>query len=1363
MTRTAARILSVLLTITVITVTLVPLLSVSAADAVPLKKRVTFYSEEERANIKENVSKLAWAQAERDGYIKAVSAYVDRGYEFLWNVLTSQGLPRSYGVNQRLGCLSCGKEIDKYGNYPYKYDLLNDPWKLTCPNCGMKFPTNDFKSFYESALDENGNFDASRGDKQYLKNVLYPEKGDTWGVDNGWGYRASNGGLYTFVAYYTHEAIYHYGLNNVIANLSSAYLYSGEQKYADAGIVLLDRMAQIYPAMTIANQQVSDGFLHSHGGGGEGKIMGRIWECSIIRPYVIAYDAFFPAYDTMSQEAKALIAKVSGGKRTTADEMRVHVENGLIKQIYTAVQKAQIYGNQGMHQQTLAVAAVVIDDPTLTKTWMDFNMRPGSYTRNACTGGGLLTVFVNSIDRDGYGYEAAPGYNSLWVNNFLSIAEALRGYKIGGTGESYDLYENVKFKKMIYSFLDLVISGSFTAPTGDTGSTGKAGILANKNTLLSGYLAYGDDYLAQAIYLVNGNSVKDLRLPATEKDPEGIAEKIQKVIDEKGTITLGSVNLTGYGYAVVKSFASYEDAGSASVTKTNVFPFDTLEVLRKSEKENLTFTNREGGHVLFKNDDTGKATVSFGFYLSNPCAVYDLSMKIIGDGKESVLNVFVDGKSLQENVKMSGKSGDETQIIFRKTRELTKGYHVLTLRFVSGDSVGLRSLTALVSGVNQSGEAAVNDETSMYIYYGRNTGHGHADNLNLGLYAYNMDLMPDIGYPEFADAYDMHRLYFVISTVSHNTVVVNKQRQSGVVVSTPVLFDSSDLVKLISVNGSGAYTSASEYKRTTAMIKISDTEHYLVDFFNVTGGTNHNYVLHGAETSGVVTSGLEIQKQTGADGNYVGTMAGKSIGFGKQNLESGYQYFERVRYDEEPSDNFSVDWSIVDTWGTATASDVHLKVTMIGDYNKVTLADATPPTNKPGNPSSLTYLFVEREGKANLKSIFNSVIEPYTGSPKIASAEKVPVYLDGKELKESQVRAVKVTHSSGRIDYVAYNTMNRTKTLSVDGVFEFTGTFAVYSISDSGNVIYTNDAVVTGAESELPGRLTGNVSNFTRKLSTENTVTVTLKQDVDPAVLAGKYVYINRSSSAAFNACYKILSASKDDGGKYVLNIGDVTPIETYLNLNNINSGFRYSIELDKGLYIPIASTSGDPEALYAMAGVSDFSDVTVFSGIKSTAAAGDFISDLYAVNAHAKSAADLVPYKLSVDGEYGDGAMFEVKDNKLYASSSFEAKTGGKYTVRFKAEYENDGKKKSCEKIVTLSTLSKAASESLVYPELDLEPDLAEETPGTPDGPGTEEPHETPDGGVNVWLIVGIAAAVIAVAVIAVLVVSRAKRSKKS
>jgi len=1000
-----------------------------------------------------------------------------------------------------------------------------------------------------------------------------------------------------------------------------------------------------------------------------------------------------------------------------------------------------------MHQQTLALAAVVLDDKTLSKQWLDHDFKMGN---DNSVGGNILGVFVNLVDRDGYGYEAAPGYNNGWLSDFLGIAELLKGYRIGGDGESFDLYENVKFKKMIYSFIDLTISNKFTPSIGDSGKTGYSGLSVNIDNLIKGYLQYGDPYLAQAIYLVNKETTEGLKTGIFDKDPESLGERIDAVVKEKGTIKVDSVNLTGYGYACVKGFSDNDPGGEAvSYPKSAVYDFASLEVLNGTV---MTGVVKNDGYVSFTPDEVHNAA-SFCFYLDNIRSVYEITFKAVGTGNDSKAAVYIDGKCIQDSVSFKENEGKEFTVFIKRTLELSKGFHMVTFDSLTGDEIRLVSMSVRRSA-NSSSEGSIvdhNKETAVYMYYGKSTAHGHFDNLNLALYSYDVDMMPDLGYPEFTDAYDMHRRYLVDHTISHNTVMVDNRAQGDVNVAIPVLYDSSDLVKLISVESPKVYPGLKDYRRTTAAIKCGDGEYYLADFFTVKGGSNHKYILHGAESSSVDTAGITLKAQEG------GTLLNEKGEYGKPNDASGMQWFRNVKRGENPENGFTVDWSVVDTWGYATAQNIHLKVTLLGDYDKATLADATPPSNKPGNPEALTYLFVEREGK-DLASMFNSVIEPYAGESKISSVCEVPVYEKGgkTDVTSEYLKACKVELVNGRVDYIVYNGGDTNKMYTVADVFDFTGSFAVYTVNGENTVIYTNDAYVNGKEDNVRG-ITGKVTDFTKELTDKNYITVSLNKDIDPEKLAGQYVYIDKYFEASYNGCFEIVSAEKLSDGKYSLYIGDVTLAEAFASSSDVNGGYKYSIAVNAGLYIPFAYTAGDADSLFKVKAEKVFSTLTLSHSMKKDSAKGDYVGTIFPVYENVRASKDMKPYSLKIVSDFKDGKLFELRDgNKLYlALDPGERALGTEFAVRFEITAEG-GAAESFD--IGIPMLTKNASDKLVYPSFSLERTAPSSEDEVSEGEG-EEQGEEPSGSIT-WIII-IAAVLAVIAGAAVFVIIKKKGNK--
>lgn len=523
-----------------------------------VKTRSTIYTPDKVNAARVNIKKYDWARKLRNQTTAVADKYVALGLDRLWSAITPQSVPRSYAVNQELGSPVTGKKIDEYGQFPYEMDAWTEPWKLTDPSSGYKFPTNDYAAYYKSGLDDAGVFDPKRADRSLLVNTLYPEKGKTWGVDDGYGWVDGNGNRYTFVAYYNHIELWEDFIFKALINLRDAYLYTGEAKYADAGIVMLDRIADLYPAMDTSVYAWADGYRNSSTTGDRGKILGSIAESEFIRDIISCYDAFWPALANDSAASVRFLAKKAGvyklgSSKSTADLVKANIETGLIRQIYPAVTKAQITGNFGMPQSALAMAAVVLDEPGTTEQWLRFVAQTGGLVTSKdtaqVTGGNLLSTLVDQVDSDGYGNEASPHYNETWLLNTKLIADILAGYDRNPIG---DLYDNVKFKKMLYSYIDLVMVGKYTPQIGDSGSVGNPGLLLEPDVLRDAYAKYDDPKLAQALYYISGDSFADLHGGIFDDDAGELANKLKAVVDEFGPLQLDSDNLTGYGLAIMR-------------------------------------------------------------------------------------------------------------------------------------------------------------------------------------------------------------------------------------------------------------------------------------------------------------------------------------------------------------------------------------------------------------------------------------------------------------------------------------------------------------------------------------------------------------------------------------------------------------------------------------------------------------------------------------------------------------------------------------------------------------------------------------------------------------------------------------------
>jgi len=510
-----------------------------------------YYSAERVANLRANVERFDWARAQRDAAVTRAEPWIAMSDEELWRLVPCQTLPRAIDVtmtkqaggNLRLGCLTCGDEVFKHGNYPYKPDHFTLPWKLTCPSCGSVFPTNDFGAFYESAIDERGCFDASKGDRSLLFNAEHPDPNDplhTWGVDDGWGYVDADGHEHRYIAYYTWQLwrrVY-----AILNHLSGAYLYTGDPVYAHKAGIMLDRVADVYPEMDWA-PYAERGWFHSDGGSGRGKIEGRIWETGVIEGFARNYDMVADALDD-DPELPAFLAGMAQqydlpGEKGTVDDLYRNIETGILRTGAEAIVSRQILGNQGMHQSALAQVAMAHGrDPEMSQ-WLDWIFAPD--------GGAIPGVILGQVDRDGVGAEGSPSYSLGWASNIGQLADQLAEF---APYDRHDIYRDYPpFAKTFTAGYSLVVLGLSTPNIGDCGATGTMGkVAAAADFIARGYRFLRHPEIGLAAYRANGNSGVGLQRDIFDADPEAVGREIEEIgAAAQADGAEGGFNRAGYG------------------------------------------------------------------------------------------------------------------------------------------------------------------------------------------------------------------------------------------------------------------------------------------------------------------------------------------------------------------------------------------------------------------------------------------------------------------------------------------------------------------------------------------------------------------------------------------------------------------------------------------------------------------------------------------------------------------------------------------------------------------------------------------------------------------------------------------------
>lgn len=164
------------------------------------------------------------------------------------------------------------------------------------------------------------------------------------------------------------------------------------------------------------------------------------------------------------------------------------------------------------------------------------------------------------------------------------------------------------------------------------------------------------------------------------------------------------------------------------------------------------------------------------------------------------------------------------------------------------------------------GDAAIGtgdgeNQIMLNLNWSGNYNHEHYDNGSIILYALGQELLSDIGYT--------HTKYggWTVTTASHNTVVIDQMPQDRGTEEKPTtgqlkFYDDIDAhVKVIDIDASPAYAVAKTYRRQLILVHAAPGYDYIVDRFDVEGGKDHDWFLHGmCEQEGTLETSISLEQ-----------------------------------------------------------------------------------------------------------------------------------------------------------------------------------------------------------------------------------------------------------------------------------------------------------------------------------------------------------------------------------------------------------------------------------------------------------------------------------------------------------------------
>lgn len=326
----------------------------------------------------------------------------------------------------------------------------------------------------------------------------------------------------------------------------------------------------------------------------------------------------------------------------------------------------------------------------------------------------------------------------------------------------------------------------------------------------------------------------------------------------------------------------------------------------------------------------------------------------------------------------------------------------------AGSSDMLVSKLWPAAGIGRLTGGTGEDQTQVYLnYQAKYPTHVHRDPLHLGLFAERQELLPDLGY-SFSTFYR----YFTLSTMSHNTVVVNGQdaRTNGGALhggNVESFVPQEGGFKTMRASYETAYPATDEYRREPWFVPFAGgngQQGYVLDLFRVSGGSRHEYTLQGDANRDAY---FETEMTLADYGPYL-LPPGTNVVQPVDNTDSGsaeghypgYIYVRDVKRAQLAGDRYQL--TLVTQNNDAAASRMRITGLLeAGASNELYLgrspslrAARLEGRSKDNNDEAVKYsmpkLVLRRDG-TNVKSTFVTLLEPYaaSGTPKVEAIDRL--------------------------------------------------------------------------------------------------------------------------------------------------------------------------------------------------------------------------------------------------------------------------------------------------------------------------------------------------------------------------------------
>ncbi len=347
-------------------------------------------------------------------------------------------------------------------------------------------------------------------------------------------------------------------------------------------------------------------------------------------------------------------------------------------------------------------------------------------------------------------------------------------------------------------------------------------------------------------------------------DKSGFLKQLKSLYSPDGYYTEGAY----YARYAIQPFYLFAEAINNNMPELKIYEYHN-QILKKALYSTLQMTNYNGDFLPFNDAIVGKNFLS-------PELVYSLNLAYKHYNKDSQLLDI----AKRQNLVMLSSAGLSVAAAINKQKELPKfDYQSILLRDGgNGEDGGLAILREKES------------ESLLFLKYtGHGLSHGHYDKLTFMFYNKGNPIIPDYGAarwvniePKYGGRYLPENKSFAMSTVAHNTLVVDQKSQFDGKITQSSKYHSNfhfasisnPNFQIVSAKENNAYSGV-KIQRTIALLNDEKfTDPIVIDVVKAEGQENHQYDLpfyyygHLMNTNIKYTSYQKEQRPLGESNGY---------------------------------------------------------------------------------------------------------------------------------------------------------------------------------------------------------------------------------------------------------------------------------------------------------------------------------------------------------------------------------------------------------------------------------------------------------------------------------------------------------------